>query len=196
MLRRLPLSRSKARSLDDSQAALGEVRAFADDTMNWEALGAVGEIVAAFAVVLSLIYLAAQIRTNTRQVDELIRSQRQTSLNEVGTRFTNFRTLVANNRDLASVWQRGRQDYGSLDEIEKERFDLLMIEFLWGWGMIFLYRQQNTIDNEVFELTLANLPGYVLHPGVRQWWECSRRKREFPDEFVEHVEALWSGQGT
>ena len=30
--------------------------------MNWDAIGAVGEIVGAFAVVVSLIYLALQIR--------------------------------------------------------------------------------------------------------------------------------------
>ena len=33
--------------------------------MNWEAVGAVGEVLGAIAVVLTLIYLAAQIRQNT-----------------------------------------------------------------------------------------------------------------------------------
>ena len=34
--------------------------------MNWEALGAIGEIVGAVAVVVTLGYLAVQIRKNTR----------------------------------------------------------------------------------------------------------------------------------
>ena len=33
--------------------------------MNWEAIGAVGEVLGAFAVVLTLVYLAVQIRQNT-----------------------------------------------------------------------------------------------------------------------------------
>ena len=33
--------------------------------MNWEAIGAIGEIIGAIAVFLSLIYLALQIRSNT-----------------------------------------------------------------------------------------------------------------------------------
>ena len=33
--------------------------------MNWEAVGAVGEVLGAFAVVLTLVYLAVQIRQNT-----------------------------------------------------------------------------------------------------------------------------------
>ncbi len=38
--------------------------------MNWEAIGAVGEIVGAAAVVVTLIYLAAQVRQNTKSMDE------------------------------------------------------------------------------------------------------------------------------
>ena len=34
--------------------------------MNWDAIGAIGEIVGATAVVVSLVYLAVQIRQNTR----------------------------------------------------------------------------------------------------------------------------------
>ena len=35
--------------------------------MNWEAIGAIGEIIGATAVVVSLVYLAGQIRTQNRQ---------------------------------------------------------------------------------------------------------------------------------
>jgi len=37
--------------------------------MNWEAIGAIGEIIGAAAVLGSLIYLAVQIRQNTRSVE-------------------------------------------------------------------------------------------------------------------------------
>jgi len=36
--------------------------------MNWEAIGAIGEIVGAVAVVVTIGYLAVQIRQNTRSV--------------------------------------------------------------------------------------------------------------------------------
>jgi len=38
--------------------------------MNWEIITAIGEIIGALAVVISLIYLAKQIRQNTKQVEE------------------------------------------------------------------------------------------------------------------------------
>ena len=38
--------------------------------MSWEAIGAIGEVVGAVAVLVTLIYLAQQIRQNTRSMDE------------------------------------------------------------------------------------------------------------------------------
>ena len=35
--------------------------------MNWEAIGAVGEILGAIAVIASLFYVAYQVKQNTRQ---------------------------------------------------------------------------------------------------------------------------------
>ena len=36
--------------------------------MNWDAVGAIGEIVGALAVVITLVYLAIQVRQNTRHL--------------------------------------------------------------------------------------------------------------------------------
>ena len=36
--------------------------------MNWDAIGAIGEIIGAFAVFITLAYLALQIRQNTKAV--------------------------------------------------------------------------------------------------------------------------------
>jgi len=37
-------------------------------TMNWDAIGAIGELISAFAVLATLIYLAIQVRHNSQQV--------------------------------------------------------------------------------------------------------------------------------
>jgi len=37
-----------------------------DHAVNWEAISAIGQIVGALAVVISLIYLATEIRSNAR----------------------------------------------------------------------------------------------------------------------------------
>ena len=49
------------------RAGYCSVRRSEEVSMNWEIAGAIGEIVGAMAVVLSLVYLAAQIRVQTRE---------------------------------------------------------------------------------------------------------------------------------
>ena len=44
--------------------------------MNWEALGAIGETVGAIGVILTLGYLALQIRQNSRQIVQNTQSLR------------------------------------------------------------------------------------------------------------------------
>ena len=39
--------------------------------MNWEAIAAIGKIIGAFGVVLSLAYLDSEVRENTSGIDEV-----------------------------------------------------------------------------------------------------------------------------
>jgi hypothetical protein len=63
--------------------------------MNWDAIGAIGEIAGAIAVVLSLMYLATQIRQNTKVAQSNTR-QGVTNSAMIGGQ------MLAENRDLAS----------------------------------------------------------------------------------------------
>ncbi len=37
-------------------------------SLNWDAIGSIGEVISAAAVVVSLVYLANQLRTNTKAI--------------------------------------------------------------------------------------------------------------------------------
>ena len=37
--------------------------------MNWDALGAIGELIGAVAVIATLVYVAAQVRENTKSLE-------------------------------------------------------------------------------------------------------------------------------
>ena len=51
--------------------------------MNWDALGAIGEIVGAIAVVLSLLYLAVQVKLVRETTDRNTRQMRNTGIREL-----------------------------------------------------------------------------------------------------------------
>ncbi len=51
--------------------------------MNWDAVGAVAELAGAGGVILSLVYLAVQIRQNTKQMERTERAARGAAYQEV-----------------------------------------------------------------------------------------------------------------
>ena len=89
--------------------------------MNWEALGAVGEIIGAIAILATLYYLAMQIKIQHGELERSnnhIRAQLAIELNK--TFVENFDLLIRD-KDFVEIVQKGINDQ-PLDEIERIQF--------------------------------------------------------------------------
>jgi hypothetical protein len=86
--------------------------------MNWEAIGAVGEIIGAAAVVATLGYLALQ----TRQSNKLARSE---AVLKLFAENRAHRNALAQDRELSEIMMKGLGGE-KLTEIEKFRFQARM----------------------------------------------------------------------
>jgi len=71
--------------------------------MDWAAIGAIGEIVGAAAVVLTLIYLARQLRQNTEALRSTAWQATQNAEHE-------FDALISGDRELMAIFVRGLSD--------------------------------------------------------------------------------------
>ena len=89
--------------------------------MNWEALSAIGQIVGAIAVVISLVYLASAVRSNTR-------ATREASMRWLSDNYTQWIRHISGNPDLSELYYRGIHDFESLKGAELVRFSALMVE--------------------------------------------------------------------
>ena len=158
--------------------------------MNWEAIGAIGEIVAAVAVVFSFVYLAAQIRQNTLQVQEQCRTQRQNSVLAARAAFTEWRSLVVQDATVASIWKRGNEGLERLSEEERVQMDFLLIDLFWAVATIWLQMSEGLADESLWELSRANVALYA-GPGARDWWSSSPHRSEYPDAFAESIDLLF-----
>jgi hypothetical protein len=83
--------------------------------MNWDAIGAIGEVTGASVVIVTLIYLAQQVRNN------LIES-RLAAVHEISATYTAWAQSIAASRELATIWNAGLIDFDGLDEVSKLRF--------------------------------------------------------------------------
>ena len=79
--------------------------------MNLNDLANIGQVIGAIAVVISLFYVASQIRQNTNAV-------RSATAQTVHEHFAKWYHLVAADDELAQIVAKGLRDYGSLSEKE------------------------------------------------------------------------------
>jgi hypothetical protein len=92
-----------------------------DHAVNWEAISAIGQIVGAFAVVISLIYVAVEVRRNTR-------ASRLTAMRSMSDAFNRWVQQLAVHPHLTEVFYRGIHDFQSLEGTDLVRFSSLMTQ--------------------------------------------------------------------
>ena len=154
--------------------------------MTLEDLGNLGEFVGAIGVVVSLVYLALQIRQNTRHVSESNRSLRLNELNATAEAFSRFRYLVVPHPEVAELLQRGSTDGTALTPADRRRFALLMQELFFSYQALYLRAEEKVIPWGSWESTLAMIAGLLKSPGIRGWW--SHQQAIFEPGFVEAIE--------
>ena len=86
--------------------------------MNWDAIIGIAEVIGVIAIVVSLMYVAAQIRQNS----EIARA---TIVHDTSASFMNFHQMLASDGDLAGVYYRGTNSE-ELSEVEKVRFHAIL----------------------------------------------------------------------
>ena len=149
-------------------------------------LGNIGEFVGAIAVVISLAYLAVQIRQNTKT---LRASTYQAVLDSA--RADNELVLV--HPHLERIYRMGRRVPTALTDEERPLFRHLIAQLLLNHEAMFLQHQHGVIDEDLWRRRQVALRALVLQPGVRQWWAGggSRNVREsFDRGFQELVDSL------
>ena len=144
-----------------------------------EQLGSVGELVAALATVATLIYLAAQIRQNTRQA-------RLGAFQNLTDRNQQWSTDLARDPELTRIYSAGLMDPPSLNAIERIRFDAILSVQFRNWEDVFLHHRRGFVDDEVWEARHASFRIFLAEPGLRWYWK--RRKSIFTQSFRDFVD--------
>jgi len=146
--------------------------------MNWAALGAIGELIGAFAVVATLLYLATQIRQNNA-------SQRIAAKQEMTRQFADFVDLLVLNPELASIHDRGL-DGADLSDVEMAIFTRLLAKASWYMSVMhFQYRVQ-VINEGDWEESRSLISFYCGKPGFQRFWKF--RVSAHGPEFLQYID--------
>jgi hypothetical protein len=136
--------------------------------MNWETVGIVSTLIASIATLLTLFYLAIQVRESNKLA-------RSSSLLAVLDGFTNNDVNQGfQYPEILEMSIRGYQNWDNLPLREKSLFDGLMTQKLLHMQKILLYHNNGLIDDGNYIAWLAHTAGMIKTPGGQQWWEHAR----------------------
>ena len=142
--------------------------------MNWEMISAVGQMLGAIGVIISIIYLAAQIRNQNKE-------SRRAAMNVLTTHWSDLNRSLVENPELAALWIRALRSFDELDGTAKLRFGAHLGRILRFADSLHLGVLDGTLDKRLwrgYERTLADT---VAYPGFQTWWATG--KHWHTDEF-------------
>jgi hypothetical protein len=146
--------------------------------------GSIGEFAAAIATILTLVYLAVQIRRNTM-------ATHATSFHAISDSMNFINVAVAQNPDLARIWLSGVADRATLGEAQKHQFDLLLLSYFHVFETIYYQARKGAGDDALVTTEAKSLAALLAMPGVREWW--LQNPFAFSDEYRSYVGALLDG---
>ena len=149
--------------------------------MNWTVLSTGAEVIGSVAVVVSVVYLAVQIKLGTKTLRTTMRDNAFQSLQE-------WNYAVAGDPDLASIISRGSKDLDSLNPKERARFIHIMFSFFKVWERLYLHYIEGSVDETVWMRNKLFLASYLHQPGCRYYWD--NRKAAYDPRFQEVADNL------
>ena len=150
--------------------------------MNWEAIGAIAELIGGVAVLVTLVYLSIQVKQNSQM-------QRQQNITEQTNRCINSGQRLASDPEFADIYRRSINNT-QLTPTEFSRLSGFLFAVLTDFEEMYY----NHKAGQQTEFRWENLDKHVyfhIKPGTKgnQWWH--RLKEHFyTKEFIHHVDRL------
>jgi hypothetical protein len=150
--------------------------------MNWDALAAAAEIIAAIVVFATLIYLAIQTRDNVKVL-------RARAVWDAQVSFVEVNQILGDGGTVSELIFRSLSDSEELSSYEK----YLVHRFARGWfqrmeAQFALY-QAGILDEEVWQLRCGYAKAILDNPVFRESWELDKKNSMFTKAFIESIDS-------
>ncbi len=146
--------------------------------MNWEAIGAIGEILGAMAVVFSVLYLALQIRENTKQTKFQFDAVQQEQIGTAFEAFSRFNTILLSDPSYVSIWHKAQDSYDTLEDSERQIAGKLFQEYMACFNLMYMINTDEVSQllniEDLTDWMEELLSDLLVKQGFRSWWDENR----------------------
>jgi hypothetical protein len=149
--------------------------------MNWDALGAVAEMIGAIGVIATLGYLAVQVRQNTRAI-------RAQTYDSFVSQFRNWNEPMRANQEMAQRFHRLIEDVESLSPGVPRHAIHVLFDFTRLAENLHYQHSEGMLSDAVWRGWENTFRAYLSAPGFA--WYLEKRRTFFAAEFNEWVSTL------
>jgi hypothetical protein len=149
--------------------------------MNWDAISAVSQLVGSIAVVVSVLYLAVQLRSSTRVA-------RVAAMDAASAALRDVTKPLMENAELARLWRTGLENLEALSPEDQARFFHVAHQFLKALETIHYHYVYGLLDPQLWAGWRELLHHYVASPGIQFY--VTRRSAVFSERFRKFISEL------
>ena len=144
-------------------------------------LAAIGQLAAVFVGIPSLIYLAVQIREQTKE-------RRQSGVNALTVQWGDLTRALHESAEFTAIYLRGAQSFHDLDAVSKLRFSAFQNRFFHNFEGMYYSRCEGILTPELWGEIERTMSDFLAYDGVRQWWKT--RKHWHTEAFIGVVDTI------
>ena len=146
--------------------------------VNWEAIGAIGEMLGAAGVIITLAYLAVQMRQSNRLA-------KRAAVQSLLAGRAEMNRFLASDPVLNDLVLKGTESPDELDEAEWRRFRTFVFTAIRHYEAIFLDNQDGLLPPGVWRSQQSSMERTFSMPGIQRL--LRELESDFDEAFVRHV---------
>jgi len=154
--------------------------------MNWDAIAAVGEMVGAAGVILSLLYVGFETRRNTK-------TARASLSNDALIQIALLNDMAISDPQLRNVFEKSGTPGTSVSEYNDEEWKVLVhfarALFFRIEGINTLYRQ-GLIEEDLWRVRMSMTAALLQFPIWEKYWEMDKTNAMYTPSFIAALESM------
>ena len=137
------------------------------------------DLLTSIGVIISVIFLAIEIKKNTQAV----RSNFYDSFANSNREF--LHQLIAD-KELGKLFEKGIKSWMSLDEDDRRTSNFMFIQVFRIWENLYYQNKMKVLEPWLWKSNKNTITSYFHQKGIQEWWET--RRQSFSEEFIDFLE--------
>jgi hypothetical protein len=147
--------------------------------IDWTVIGSSADVVAALGVIITLLYLAIQIREQTKEA-------RLSATRELARDWADGLRFISGDERNFELYQRAIVDYENLPRGDRIRAFMMLSSTFRAFELQHMHVSKGKFETDLFTGMEYRVRDLISLPGVRYFWQ--NNKQQFNAEFIRLVE--------